>query len=498
MQNREIEELRRRVVELDALEKRNREMAEALRKSEEYLARAQRIAHLGYWERNVETGRMNWSEECYRIFGVARKELTREEFLKGIHPDDQEAVRRARREALDEGKLYETEYRVLWPDGTTRVIHSQGEVSYDETGRPVSLFGTVMDITGQRQVEKALRESEERYRRIFENAPVGIFQSTPEGRYLSVNPALARMYGYGFPEEMVSSVTSIPKQVYVDPEEHRRIIAKTLDRPGWGHYENRYRRKDGTVMRANLAIRKQLNPDGTVAYLEGFVEDITERKQAEEKMASLLRFQNEMLDTDAIWIDTLDPEGNITFWNRGAENISGYSRQEALGNKKIWEWLYADPDARANIFRRAMDSIHQSKRSQNYETTIRRKDGESRVISWYSSRLMDEEGGIIGSIVLGADITERKQAEEKMVSLQEQLRQSQKMEAIGQLAGGIAHDFNNLLTVIKGYSELSLGQLKNEDPLTGNVKEILAAANRASDLTRQLLVFSRRQVLDFR
>jgi nitrogen-specific signal transduction histidine kinase len=101
-------------------------------------------------------------------------------------------------------------------------------------------------------------------------------------------------------------------------------------------------------------------------------------------------------------------------------------------------------------------------------------------------------------VSFGRDITERKRAEEEMATLQEQLRQSQKMEAIGRLAGGIAHDFNNLLTVIKGYSQLSLPELKEGDPLKGNIEEIKRAADRAANLTRQLLAFSRRQVMEMK
>jgi signal transduction histidine kinase len=130
------------------------------------------------------------------------------------------------------------------------------------------------------------------------------------------------------------------------------------------------------------------------------------------------------------------------------------------------------------------------------ERTFRRKDGTTFPALIYERFIKDDEGGIIGVRSMIQDITERKLAEEQMNNLQEQLRQSQKLEAIGQLAGGIAHDFNNLLTIIKGYGQLSLIDLKESDPLWGNIQEIQSAAQKATNLTRQLLAFSRRQILD--
>jgi PAS domain S-box-containing protein len=135
----------------------------------------------------------------------------------------------------------------------------------------------------QKRAEEALRESEENYRSLFQNAPIGIFHSLPEGRYLRLNPALAQIMGYDSPEEMISSITDISTQIYVDSKKRSDIIATTINNTDWVYAENRYRRKDGTIITANLAVRKHLNSDGTMAYLEGFVEDITERKQAEEE-----------------------------------------------------------------------------------------------------------------------------------------------------------------------------------------------------------------------
>jgi two-component system, cell cycle sensor histidine kinase and response regulator CckA len=346
------------------------------------------------------------------------------------------------------------------------------------------------------QTEEALRENEHKLQELYDYAPVGYHEYDREGRITNVNRTDLEMLGYTAEEMIGQYIWKFNVEEALAREQILAKLAGTL--PPARNLERTYRRKDGSTFPVLCQDRLILDDTGWITGIRCTVQDITEHKRAEEKVAALHRFQNEMLDTDAIWIDTLDSQGNITFWNRAAEYITGYSRQEVLGNNKIWEWLYPEPNYRAQVSQRAIEVIKKSKRSQNFETMIHRKDGEIRVISWCSSSLKDQEGKAIGSIVLGADITERKQAEEAMASLQEQLRQSQKMEAIGSLAGGIAHDFNNLLTVIKGYSQLSLDELKEGDPLMENLKEIWTAGNRASDLTRQLLAFSRRQVLEFK
>ncbi len=147
-----------------------------------------------------------------------------------------------------------------------------------------------------------------------------------------------------------------------------------------------------------------------------------ERKHAEQKIAAMLRFQNEMLDTPAIWINTLDTTGNITFWNHGAERISGYLRAEVMGHDRVWEWLYPDSAERTRAFSQAMAIIEQGERVENFETTIRAKDGQAHVIAWYSNHLMDETQRVVGSIALGADVTWRKQTEEELHRAHEMLR----------------------------------------------------------------------------
>jgi PAS domain S-box-containing protein len=257
---------------------------EALRESENKLAQAQRIAQLGYWERDLDTDRIMWSNETYRVFGLSPQESVNDfaRFQQLIHPEDRQMVVQAIEKALQGGPRYEKEYRIVRPGGEVRFIYSQGDVILDESSQPCRMFGTVQDITERKHAEEALRQAEQKYRSIFENAIEGIFQTIPEGKYLSVNPALARMYGYESPEELTGSVSDIGNVVYVNP--HRRTEFKRLIE-GQGFvegFEYEVYRKDRKKIWLSENARVVRGADGTVLYYEGSVQDITERKRVEE------------------------------------------------------------------------------------------------------------------------------------------------------------------------------------------------------------------------
>jgi PAS domain S-box-containing protein len=170
----------------------------------------------------------------------------------------------------------------------------------------------------------------------------------------------------------------------------------------------------------------------------------------------------------------------------------GYTPEEMI-RQPLWKFVVEEEEARHLILGKLAGTLPPAR---SIERTYRRKDGATIPVLIENRLLKDEEGRIIGMRSTIQDITELKRAEEEMAALQEQFRQSQKMEAIGQLAGGIAHDFNNILTIIKGYSQLSLSELKKNDPLRENIEEIQKASERAANLTHQLLAFSRRQIMD--
>jgi PAS domain S-box-containing protein len=263
---------------------KRKQTEEALRESENKLAQAQRIAHLGYWERDLETDRIMWSDETYGVFGLSPEESVNNfaRFQELIYPEDRKMVVQAIGEALRGGPRYDMEYRVVRPNGEVRFVHSQGDAILDESGQPRRMFGTLQDITERKQAEQALREAEQKYRLIFENAIEGIFQTTPEGKYLSVNPALARMYGYSSPEELMSTITDIGRVVYVDPERRNQFKRLIESQGSVELFEYEVYRKDGSKIWLCENARAVRNANRTVIYYEGTVENITERKRVDE------------------------------------------------------------------------------------------------------------------------------------------------------------------------------------------------------------------------
>ena len=208
-------------------------------------------------------------------------------------------------------------------------------------------------------------------------------------------------------------------------------------------------------------------------------------KEINEKLSKTSQYLEMVIDNANVWLNVVDKEGNVVIWNKAAEEISGYARDEVIGHNKIWEWSYPDDVYRKEIETKAMSIINRGEEIRDFETNICRKDKQIRTIAWHSRNLSDAAGEPIGSIAIGRDVSTRKQ-------LEAQLAHAQKMEAVGTLASGIAHDFNNLLQTINGYAQILLMDKQEDDPEYGNLNLIYQAGERAAQLVRQLLLFSRK------
>ena len=351
----------------------------------------------------------------------------------------------------------------------------------DGDGTIVGCSKVVRDVTARKLLDRKVRESELRFRRVFESDMLAMGCWSADGAITLANDALLRLIGYTRAEVesglVLWSELTPPEYGHLDRKALEEIRAHRVSLA----YEKEYICKAGN--RIPILIASAAFGDGVVDAGVFFVLDLTERKKAEEALR--LRDRAIQAVTQGILIaDANQPDRPIIYASPGFERMTGYTQAEALGrNCRFLQGKDTDPAAVAQIRESIRDSRPCTIELLNY-----RKDGTSFWNELSISPVADLNGRLTHFVGVQIDVTQRRQ-------LEAQFRQSQKMEAIGQLAGGVAHDFNNLLTVISGYSDLLLTTIAPGDPSRDLVEEIHRAGERSASLTRQLLVFSRKQVV---
>ncbi|HVI80775.1 MAG TPA: PAS domain S-box protein, partial [Candidatus Acidoferrum sp.] len=309
-----------------------------------------------------------------------------------------------------------------------------------------------------------------------------VFVKDPSGRYLMVNPTAARIAGrrtedvLGKTDLQVFNAETAHSVMEWDRLVMETGVPVTYEQAGIA-------KADAT--RTFLSTKGPYrDSEGKIAGVLGISRDITDRKRAEEEIRNSQRKLRIHFDNTPLAVVEWDLHFRVTDWNPSAERIFGYSRAEAIGQHASFIVPPQYRDHVDNIWQ-ALISQRGGERSTNDNVT---KSGRTISCEWYNTPLIDDSGKVLGVASLVQDMTER-------VTLEERLRQSQKMEAVGRLAGGVAHDFNNLLTVILGYAQLLADGVPHGTRLTDSTEAIKTAAEKAAGITRQLLAFSRKQVL---
>ena len=315
-----------------------------------------------------------------------------------------------------------------------------------------------------------------------------IYMLDPAGRVSSWNAGASRFKGYDA-GEVIGKHFSI---FYTDEEREKgipEIALRTAEREGRFEIEGWRVRKDGSQFWANVVIDPIRDPDGQLVGFAKVTRDLTERRAAEQELrASEERFRRLVQSVTDYAIYMLDPEGRVSSWNAGAERFKGYASEEIMGEH--FSRFYTDEDKQAGIPTLALRTAKDEGRFEAEGWRVR-KDGSRFWASVIIDPISDDEGALIGFAKVTRDLSEKR-------AIEEQLRQSQKMEAVGQLTGGLAHDFNNLLTGISGSLEIMQARIAQ-----GRLNEVdrymmaaQGAVKRAASLTHRLLAFSRRQTLD--
>ena len=439
-------------------------------------------ATIGIWSMDAGHRTTFVNQRMADMLGYSPEELLGRAVEDFMYPDDlRDHARKMERRHQGAGGAYER--RFLRKDGTTLYTEVSGIPLRDATGAFVGSFGLFTDITQKKVAEEKRRESEERYTTLFRSTTLGIAVTrVSDGVLLEVNDAFARILGYA-PEAMVGR-TSKDLDLWVDQEQRVRLLEDVLQSRVADDQEVQLRRKDGSVAVVLMSGGVvDLNGESCVISMH---HDITSRREAErdarehqERYQTLVR-----MALDGIIVVSAD--GRITEANDAYCRMTGFTPEQLAA-------MHINAVDATESPERTAEHIRQIKARgwDRFETRHHRVDG-GLVDVEVSNVFVPSSGQFLCFI---RDLSASKRAEEALRQSEDQLRQSQKMEAVGRLAGGVAHDFNNLLTVINANAEVAMGLVRTGDPLHSDLSEIRKAAGRASTLTRQLLAFSRRQFI---
>jgi PAS domain S-box-containing protein len=461
-----------------------RRAAEAdLRASEGRLRLALEAGHMGTFDWDIGTGRIVWSKAHYELFGYDGSDpfpVEFRHFSDRVHPDDRARVEGKVQAAMAARTEYANECRLLLPDGSVRWVLGQGRFEFGPDGRAVRMIGIAKDISSRKADELAVRASEVPYRTLFEMCPDAIYLVDMGGHIRSANPAATAQTGYAPAELRAMRIQDL------DTTDHAAEVPDRLQRVRAGeslHFEVAHRRKDGTHVELDVqAAAVEINGESLVL---AFDRDITAERAAAAalgKADDLYRLLADRMQ-DVITVHDTSPQARYLYVSPSGERLTGYRADELVGREYVPE---VHPDD--------LPTLAQSNRANlrgevtQIEWRSRHKDGRYIWLETVATPVTDAAGGVTSLICTSRDIGRRKEAEDR-------LRQAQKLEAIGLLAGGVAHDFNNLLTVVNGCSELVLEDLPAEAAARPLLEAILAAGERGAGLTRQLLAFSRQQML---
>lgn len=324
---------------------------------------------------------------------------------------------------------------------------------------------------------EALHDSDLSYRRLFEAVWDGILiLNADTGRIRDVNPFLVELLGFSRSEMVGKTVAELSP--FKDIVSNHAMFER-LKESGYVRYENLpLETKDGRTVAVEFV--SNLYQVGERDVIQCNIRDITERRSAEKelsRLAAIIEYSD-----DAFVSMTMS--GTVIGWNHGAERLYGHTAEEMMGRSIC---LLYPPD-QVEEYKRLMNIVQNGEAVPHFDTVRRRKDGTLVNVSVGLTPIETREGEVVGASKSSHDIT-------RIKKLEAQFLEAQKMEVIGQLAGGVAHDFNNILAVIMGYSEMVTGKLPADSPLREYTGEILHASERAAGLTRQLLVFSRKQTV---
>ncbi len=452
---------------------------EALQRSESLHVLARRASGLGIWEWNITEKKVYWTPEVEAIFGYEPGETNGvlEDVTSRIHPEDVDGWRESVEASVEEGKEHRLDFRVIWPDQSVHWVFVLGDAERDTSGKATRMVGIVTDITERKQAEVALRSSERFLNSVFEAIREGISVLDLDLSIVRVNKWIEEKYS---PQAVLYG-----KKCYAAYQQRDAVCPwcpslKAIETGETQIAEVPYAATQGQNGWLELSAFPLKDEHGKVTGVIECVRDLTERKLAEAERERLMSAIEQAAEVVVI----TDREGAIQYVNPAFERVTGYTREEALGrNPRILKSGEHD----AAFYRNLWDRLVQGQPWTGHFSN-KKKDGTLYQEEATISPVRDATGQVTNYVAVKRDVTHEQE-------LEEQLLRSQKMEAIGQLAGGVAHDFNNILQAMLGHLAFAMERAAPGAPIREDLQQVRSGAERAAELTRQLLAFGRQQVL---
>ncbi|MCD6052043.1 MAG: hypothetical protein K0Q55_3461, partial [Verrucomicrobia bacterium] len=457
----------------------------ARKTAEEELQRSQKRYELvlagsgaGLWDWNLDTDECYFSARFREMLGLSEAEFPNHfnSFLERLHPDDVPRMRQSVTDHISQRIPCENEYRLRTKNGDYRWFHASGQATYDAEGKAHQMAGSLIDVHERRSAEEHMRENQRVLETLFSNLVGMAYRCRIDEHWTMefVSRGCLQLTGYA-PEDLIGN-RQISYEEITHPEDRRRVRDEIYAGLSQGRqFELSYRivTANGTersVWERGIGIK---SAEGKLEFLEGFITDITDIRQSQDKIAE----QAALLDEAQDAIIVRDLRGVVTYWNQGATRMYGWSPAETLG-RPVLELFYRDEAAYLSAMHKLLDHGEWSGELHHFTRAGRELTVEAR---W--TLLRDEKGNPKSVLTINTDMTEKKR-------LEAQFLRAQRMESIGTLAGGIAHDLNNVLApIIMSIDLLKLSTRSKED--MDLLNQMDTSAHRGADLVRQVLSFAR-------
>jgi len=438
-----------------------------IKASEGMLSKAEIIAHMGTWQLNPSTNKVRGSDGIYQIFGIPREESDSllEKVNSMIHPDDRERAIQISQTSIAEKKAYNIEFRINHPSGEIRHVKTRGEVVCDDKGEILEVIGSVQDITERKQANEALRLTQF----TVDNSTDAIYWMGPDAKFIYVNNASTKALGYSRKELLTMTVHDIGPDFPVEV---------------WSaHWAELKKRKSFIIHTTHQRKNKSSFPvEITVYYIQfgdkelncAIAKDITERKQAEEALRTSRNRATALLSAIPDLMFRLNDEGVFLDY-KADENALYVTDPKSIIGRRNRDIL---PPSISNLVDEKISETFESGEMQTFEYNLTMPENDLRD---YEARMV--KSGEDEVIAIVRDISKRKH-------LEEQLRESQRLEALGTMVGGVAHEFNNALQSLFLYAGLVKDQLPEEQTVKDDFERLIGSANDAKHIVEQVMLIS--------